>query len=137
MKDRLKQIRAAVGAQEKANGKPLTQQEFADRLGLKYNTIATYETGRQEPSDRTIADICRVYDVNEIWLRTGVGEMFRPRTREEEITDFLADVLRDQPEALRKRLVLSLSRLTPEQWDLLDQLLDQIMEDIKKDRPDG
>lgn len=137
MKDRLKQIRAAVGAQEKANGKPLTQQEFADRLGLKYNTIATYETGRQEPSDRTIADICRVYDVNEIWLRTGVGEMFQPRTREEEITDFLADVLRDQPESLRKRLVLSLSRLTPEQWDLLDQLLDQIMEDIKKDRPDG
>lgn len=128
MNERLKELRKALG---------LTQEVFAKPLNINRSNIANIERGEQMLSDRTIADICRVYDVNEIWLRTGVGEMFQPRTREEEITDFLADVLRDQPESLRKRLVLSLSRLTPEQWDLLDQLLDQIMEDIKKDRPDG
>lgn len=128
MKDRLKTLRKALG---------LTQQEMGTAVNVGQSAIAGYENGSRALTDRTIADICRVYDVNEIWLRTGVGEMFQPRTREEEITDFLADVLRDQPESLRKRLVLSLSRLTPEQWDLLDQLLDQIMEDMKKDRPDG
>lgn len=128
MNERIKAIRKEKG---------ITQQKMAQDLNIGQSMIANIENGARDPSDRTIADICRVYDVNEIWLRTGVGEMFQPRTREEEITDFLADVLRDQPESLRKRLVLSLSRLTPEQWDLLDQLLDQIMEDIKKDRPDG
>ena len=128
MNERIKRLRDSLG---------LTQEEFGTPLNIVRSTIANYERGVRSLSDRTIADICRVYGVSETWLRTGEGPMLAPKDREDEITDFLADVLRDQPESLRKRLVLSLSRLTPEQWDLLDQLLDQIMEDIKKDRPDG
>jgi transcriptional regulator with XRE-family HTH domain len=56
----------------------LTQQEFADRIGIKRNTIANYESGRNEPVDSVISLICREYGVNEIWLRTGEGEMFTP-----------------------------------------------------------
>lgn len=56
----------------------LTQSAFADRIGMKQNTIATYEMGRSVPSDQAIRSICREFDVNEEWLRNGTGEMFKP-----------------------------------------------------------
>lgn len=54
----------------------LTQRDFADRIGVKRNTVATYEMGRSAPSDAAISLICREFKVNEAWLRTGIGEMF-------------------------------------------------------------
>ena len=51
----------------------LTQQKFADALGIKQTTVASYEIGRIVPSDSTIKLICREFDVNEDWLRTGEG----------------------------------------------------------------
>ena len=53
----------------------LTQQEFADRLGVKRNTIANYETGRNEPVDSVFSLICREFNVNPEWLRDGTGDM--------------------------------------------------------------
>ena len=57
----------------------LTQQEFAEKIGIKRNTIATYEMGRNEPIDSVITLLCREYGVNEVWLRTGAGKMFVPK----------------------------------------------------------
>lgn len=57
----------------------LTQQEFADRIGMKRNTVANYETNRNEPSASVITLICREFRVNEEWLRTGDGEIFAPK----------------------------------------------------------
>ena len=54
----------------------LTQQEFADQIGSKRNTIATYEMGRTEPSAAVVSLVCTKFDVSEKWLRTGEGEMF-------------------------------------------------------------
>lgn len=67
MDKRLKQLRKALD---------LTQQEFADRLNIKRNTIANYETGRNEPVGSIFALICREFGVSEEWLRNGTGEMF-------------------------------------------------------------
>ncbi|MBE6012119.1 MAG: helix-turn-helix transcriptional regulator [Lachnospiraceae bacterium] len=67
MHERLKLIRKKLG---------LTQEEFGNRIGVKRNTIATYEIGRNEPIDAIIFSICRIFSVNENWLRTGQGNMF-------------------------------------------------------------
>ena len=61
----------------------LTQQEFADRIGVKRNTIANYETGRNTPIDSVISLICREFKINENWLRNGVGDMFVPDPSDE------------------------------------------------------
>lgn len=61
----------------------LTQQEFADKLGIKRNTVATYEAGKSNPSDAAVLLICREFNVNEGWLRTGAGEMFNPTPENE------------------------------------------------------
>lgn len=82
MNERLKELRKKIG---------ITQQDFADRLGLKRNTIATYEIGKATPSDRVISDICTKYSVNETWLRTGEGEMFRQPS--DEVGYYVEDLL--------------------------------------------
>lgn len=68
MNERIKKLRKALD---------LTQQEFGSRIGMKQNTIALIESGRNT-SDQTIFSICREFSVNENWLRTGNGEMFKP-----------------------------------------------------------
>ena len=67
MKERLKKLRKALD---------LTQQEFADRIGISRGNIATYETRDGSPGKSVINLICREFNVNETWLRTGAGEMF-------------------------------------------------------------
>ena len=70
MNNRIKELLAAKG---------MTQEQFADKLGLKRNTIATYETGAKPVSDRTISDICREFGVNEAWLREGIEPMYKEK----------------------------------------------------------
>ena len=109
---RIKEIRKA---------RKRTQQEFANAIGLKRNTIANYEIGQVQPSDRTISDICREFDVNETWLRTGEGEMFLPITRDEEIEDFIGRLLHDESDSFRKRLISVLAKLTENEWKTLEE----------------
>lgn len=56
----------------------LTQEEFGKRLGIRRSTVATYESGRNDPVDAVVSLICKEFNVNEEWLRTGNGEMFNP-----------------------------------------------------------
>ncbi len=58
----------------------LTQQKFGERIGIKGNTVAQYELGRSNPVDSVFSLICREFNVNEDWLRTGNGEMFNPES---------------------------------------------------------
>lgn len=67
MKNRIKEIRKDQG---------LTQIEFGEKLGLKGNTITTYENGTRVPSEAAIVAICRTYSINRKWLETGEGEMY-------------------------------------------------------------
>lgn len=67
MNERIKTIRINAG---------LTQQQFADRIKVKRNTVATYEMGRSIPSDSAIALICREFGINEEWLRNGIEPIY-------------------------------------------------------------
>lgn len=120
MVERLKTVRKTLH---------LTQQDMADRLGLKRNTIATYEIGKAIPSDRTIADVCREFNINETWLRTGEGEMYQPVTRDQAITDFMADILKGEP-SFRAKLVSVLARLTEDEWQMLERRARELMAEL-------
>lgn len=109
--------------------KKLTQQSLADSLGLKQNTVASYEIDRVQPSDRTINDICDKFKVNEQWLRTGEGEPFLEITRNEAITDFMSDIL-NEDNTFKNRLIAALAKLDESQWKVLEQIAE---ESIKKD----
>ena len=57
----------------------LTQAEFAEKIGTTANVLTHYETGRRNPSSSVINNICKTFNVNEAWLRTGEGEMYGPK----------------------------------------------------------
>ena len=67
MNERIKKVRETLD---------LTQEEFGRRIGSARNTIANYENGNRNPSNSVILSICREFNVNEDWLRSGEGEMF-------------------------------------------------------------
>ena len=123
MKDRIRRLRKSLD---------LTQAEFAEQLGMKQNTIATYEMGRSTPSDPAISNMVRAFKVNETWLRTGVGEMFTPVTRDEEIAQFAAEVIAGEG-SFRHRFVSMLSRLSEDDWSVLEKMALSLAENAKKD----
>lgn len=127
MGERIRELRKALG---------FTQQEFSERIGVRRNTVAQYEMGRNPPNDTAITLICREFGVNEDWLRAGIGEMFRPRSRNEELFDFLNTALEEDPNGMKVRLLTVMSRLSEAQWELLADMAHKLAEETKKADPD-
>lgn len=108
--ERIKELRKTLG---------LTQEKFGERVGVKKNTISQIENGVNGVTDQIRLSVCREFNVNEDWLRTGEGSMFSESDEDEEIARFLGDILSDQPD-FRRRLVSVLARMTPDEWALLE-----------------
>lgn len=127
MTERIKELRKTLG---------LTQQEMADKVGVKRNTIAQYEIGRNPPTDTVVTLICREFDVNEEWLRTGAGPMFVEKTRDEELAQFFGEVLSGEPD-FRRRLLSAMSRLTEDQWAMLEEVAQRLVSDMEAQKDPG
>ena len=127
MQDRIKELRKALG---------LTQQKFAEKIGVRRNTVAQYEIGRNQPLEPVVTSICREFHVNEVWLRTGEGEMFKAETRDEELASFFGEVLAKESGDFRQRLLLVMSRLSEEQWALLEQIAQDLAKETQKADPE-
>lgn len=117
MNERLKKLRKELD---------MTQQEFADRIGIKRNSLANYETGRNTPIDAIIVSICREFNVNENWLRTGEGEMFVEMSYDDEIAQFVGQVMGEEDDSFKKRLISGLAALDDNGWKVLEDFLDSI-----------
>lgn len=113
MNERLKKLRKTLD---------LTQQAFADKIGMKQNTIAQYEMGRTVPSDAIIFSICREFNVNENWLRTGEGEMFIEVPRDDQIASFIGNVLKSEDDSFKKRFIAMLKALDESDWEVLEKM---------------
>lgn len=113
MNERIKKARKALG---------LTQQEFANRLGIARGNIGAYEVGKNAPSDSVISLICREFDVNEDWLRNGNGDMFVEKTRDEQIASFIGTLERNADDDFKKRFISMLSQLDEDEWEVLEQM---------------
>ena len=120
MKDRIQAIISA---------KQIKKVEFARRLNLSQPFVSELCSGKGQPSERTILDICREFDVNETWLRTGEGEMLITLTRSQEISDFIGRVLKGEDDTFKRRLVAMLARLDESDWEVLEKMV----EGMKKD----
>jgi transcriptional regulator with XRE-family HTH domain len=99
----------------------LTQQEFADRIGVKRGTIANYEIARNEPTDSIVSLICREFNVSEKWLRNGEGDMFRPADRNTDIARLTKQLLDEESDSFKNRFVTMLSNLSVEEWEFLEK----------------
>ena len=100
----------------------MTQQQFANRIGVSRNTIATYETSVRVPIEAVLLSICREVGVNEEWLRTGEGEMYIDITPDLELSRWFGQLLREEDNSFKKKFLLMLSKLTEEEWNSLQKV---------------
>lgn len=121
---RIKEIRKYEG---------LTLEKFGERLGVTKTAVSRLERGINGVTEQMTLSVCREFGVNEEWLRTGKGEMFRRLSRGEVIADFMADVLNDTDSSFRVRLVSALARLNDKDWEMLAQVIDKLAEEYKKE----
>lgn len=123
MNNRLKELRKKLN---------LTQQDFADKIGVKRNTITNYEVGLRFPSNSVISLICREFNVNEEWLRTGKGDMFNA-TGDDELS-YLVGQLCGSDDEFKKEFVKTLCKLSDKQWKVLKEFVDEVYLNTKKDK---
>lgn len=101
----------------------LTQTEFASKLNLTRSAIANYEQGRRPLSDRTVADICRVFNVNEEWLRTGSGDMYRPPIEKgNELVELVADLVQTDDD-FSKQFIIEYLRLSEDEKEVIKKIM--------------
>ena len=124
MNERIKKLRKALD---------LTQQEFADRIGVKRNTVATYEIGRNEPIDAVIALICREFNVSEVWLRTGEGDMLI-RLPEDAEFDLMMTQIQESDDSLIKAILRAYWNLPDEKKAAIRDLVDGIISNLEKEK---
>lgn len=118
MNERIKKILEELG---------LKKIEFASRLHISQPFASELCSGAKTPSDRTIKDICREFQVDETWLRTGEGTMFKKQTpAAKRIMDFASEIARNDDEEFRKRFVAMLSDLDPADWELLERMAEKL-----------
>lgn len=122
MDERIKKLRKILD---------LTQQEFADKLGIRQNTVAKYETGRGTPTRSVVSLICREFRVNEEWLRTGAGEIFQPAPRD--ALDELIEQYR-LPREYRS-LTEKYLELTPAQQEAVILYMRKVAADLMSNEP--
>ena len=117
MNERIKKIRKE---------KHLTQQQFASALNISRNNIAGYETGTRTPSDAALNNICKTFNINENWLRNGVGDMYISMTKKEELLLWANTALNNESESFRNRFVDALSQLDVNDWELLANMAETL-----------
>lgn len=122
--DRIKEVRKS---------QKLTQQKFAERLGLKQNTIATYEMGKTEPSDRTVSDICREFGISEEWLRYGTGQMKSNVSRENEIASLMRSSLRGSEE-FKEAVIQAIRVRSQSELEVMERMFWDVVYNLQKNK---
>lgn len=122
--ERIKTIRKEAG---------LTQAQFGEKIGVKGNTMTNYENGMRCPSDAIILSICREFNVNEDWLRDGLGEPHAEISDDEYIAAFLGEALAGRNENIQKRCISVLSKLSAAGWEALDAFANEALKLLKEE----
>ena len=109
----------------------LSKTKFAEQINISQPYLSQLCAGIKTPSDRTITDICREFNVNEVWLRTGDGEPYQAESRQEQIMKFAVQTIKGSDE-FRKQFVSMLAKLDVEDWEVLAKIYNKMAGEEKK-----
>lgn len=105
------------------------QRDFASSIKIGQSTLAMFENGQREPKGIHIEQICLKYGINEEWLRSGIGEMKKSLTKNQEIGAFANEVMELPDEAFKKRFVDALKKLDEKDWENLEIIAKKLLKD--------
>lgn len=118
MNTRVRELRKALN---------MTLEAFGARIGIKKSSLSQIENGINNLTEQNILSICREFNANENWLRTGEGEMFKKLDREQEIAGMTAMLFREESSSFKFRLINALSKLSESDWEVLERLAKEIV----------
>jgi transcriptional regulator with XRE-family HTH domain len=95
----------------------ISKTKFAERLNISPSFVTRICAGDKTPSDRTISDICREFNVSLAWLQDGTEPMYVQRSENERMAMLFNDVLAEADESTRKRGIAAALDMPPEFWD--------------------
>lgn len=128
MKDRIKATRKAAG---------LNQTEFGRRVGVSLSAVQKWESGENVVSDAVVLLICREFGVSEAWLRTGAGEMYADKTREQMIQEEIGRLMTNAPDSFKAALIAALLRFDPDgpEWTILEDVYNSVAAELAANPP--
>ena len=122
MHTRIRKIRKS-----QPNKEQRTQQAFADKINISRSQLSYYESGTVTIPDRSVKDICEKYNVNEEWLRHGIGEMFKPEPEIDELAYLMGMFISNNSEdELRTKIIKAMLSLDDDGWKFIEGLVERI-----------
>ena len=120
MNERIKEIRKNAG---------LTMEQFGEKVGVTRSAVSNIENGYRGVTEQMTRSICREFNVDEHWLRTGEGAPYKELTRKEKIAEFFGDVLNEgDDESFKVQVVELLANLEVDDWRYLADMLKRAKE---------
>lgn len=107
----------------------MSRRVFGEKLGVSESVIVNIEYDRlkrPEQKGSLYKLICREYNVDESWLRTGEGEMFKKLNRQQELAQLTATLFKEEEDSFKSRLIMALAQLSEEEWELLEDISEKI-----------
>lgn len=126
MNERIRLLRKELG---------LNQSDFGNKIGVKQGTVAGYESGARTPLDAVVSSICREFDANEEWLRTGEGEMFEQMTEQQKLLKYTGMLLKDKDSAIVNAIqsfIVTYEQLDDTSKATLEKIAQQFIDNLKK-----
>lgn len=117
MNNRIKRIR-------KENN--MSQEEFGKTIGIGKTSVSKLESGENNPSDQTIILICKEFDINEEWLRTGNGNMKIPINQDDRYSHNIAKLAIADDDTII-RWVNAIAETNPETLKEIEEFLKRIL----------
>lgn len=116
LNERIRKIRKEKG---------LTMEKFGERLGVKKSTISQIENGKSNVTEQMFVAICREFDVNEEWLRTGKGEMYRQMSQHEKAANIVGKMLKSDNKFIQE-VFIALGEMSEDEWDVVQKFVDNL-----------
>lgn len=123
MNERIKQVRKQ---------KNLSQSAFGEPFGASRDMINNVENGRAAVSDMMIAAICRTYNVDEVWLRTGVGDPFPVKSRKDVLDEYIGQLSEGKRSDIEQMLIELMAETTVEEWAALANVFKKLADKMNK-----
>lgn len=124
MNERIRQLRKSLG---------LTLEEFGAKVGVGKTAISNIENGKRNLTEQMFKSICREWNVNEEWLRTGEGEMFVEMDKEDLLMQWAGKMLGDETDSFKRNFVKVLMSLTESEWKFLEDKARELL-DCRQDK---
>lgn len=118
--ERVKEIRKALN---------LTLEKFGEKLGVTKVAISNIEKGNRNLTDQMAKAICREYNVNNLYLQTGKGEMFNAMP-ESVLDELCAEYGMDD---LDRSIVSSYLQLSDAERAAIKKYVQNLVDSNKKD----